>query len=310
MASLATLVIYLMAAALWAFGPTVGALRLVPALLGALTAPALYLLGRTLHGRRAGFLAALAWTLTFAAIHVSRLAFRVVALSFFVTLTLWLLVWALRSLERRTRCHLVLLPLTGLSLGLTLYTYMPGRVFPLVVAIFLAHWGLTHRAQWRAVLAGGIVVFAVAALVYAPLAAYFLATPAAFISRAADIALTGQADPLLALVQNTIDHLGLLAWRGDLDPVRNLPGLPVLDPFLALCALGGLLVCLRRCKNPSYALPLIWAIVLFLPALPVRGLANVLHLAGMLPALFLFVGLGAAAGWRIADCRLQMANGK
>lgn len=316
------LFIYLVSVALWLLGPTAGALRLAPALLGTLTTPALYALGRALYGWRAGLLAALAWTVTFAAIAVSRVAFRAVALPLLATLTLWLLL-AFRHLTGSTRTPLPRreglgegrmlgagfpLSLAGLTLGLTLYTYIPGRIFPLVVALFAAHWGLTHRASWRRLVVGLTVMALVAALVFAPLGAYFLATPAAFTSRAADISVFALPDPLQGLIQSTGDRLSMLVWHGDVDPVRNLPGLPVLDPWLALCALAGLVICLRRPWDPTRALPLVWAMVLFAPALLVKGPADVLHVVGMLPALFLLVGLGAATTWTWVERRLSPAR--
>ncbi|MER3513588.1 MAG: hypothetical protein C4310_03650, partial [Chloroflexota bacterium] len=74
------LFIYLVALAVGALGPSPAAIRLVAAVLGTLTIPATYALGRTWFNRRVGWLAAAILAITFWHVHLSRIGFRAVAL--------------------------------------------------------------------------------------------------------------------------------------------------------------------------------------------------------------------------------------
>lgn len=96
------LFIYVLAASVAIWGRSPGALRIVSALVGILTIPAVYWLGAELFDRRvgtlAGFLAATSvWTL-----NLSRTAFRAVALPPLAAVSLALLWRGLRQRRLRT----------------------------------------------------------------------------------------------------------------------------------------------------------------------------------------------------------------
>ena len=121
------------------FGRTFAALRVVPALIGAATVGALYLLARALFDRRTA-LAAAALLATFPPfLHFSRIAVINIADPFFGTLTLACLARGLRD-ERRSA-----FVLAGVMLGLTQYFHEAGRLlFPALAALWIVGWALAR----------------------------------------------------------------------------------------------------------------------------------------------------------------------
>lgn len=138
-------------------------LRALSAVLGALTIPAIYLLGRALYDRLTGLLAALV-LLTFPPhLHYSRLALNNIADPLFGTLGLALLA---RALRRNRRWEWAL---GGASLGLTQYFYEGGRLmFPLLAAAWLGVGCILWRPRppWRGIVIAVVAFVLVAAPIY------------------------------------------------------------------------------------------------------------------------------------------------
>ena len=98
------LFIYLLAVGVGLWGRSPGALRLVSALLGTLTIPAIYWLGRELFDREVATLAALLALTTVWMLNLSRVAFRAVAMPPLMALSLALLWRGLRQRRPANHC--------------------------------------------------------------------------------------------------------------------------------------------------------------------------------------------------------------
>ena len=122
------------------FGRNLVGFRLVSALLGTLTIPALYFLACTLYGRSTALLAALLLATFPPHIHYSRLALNNVADPLFGTLALAFLARGFRDNRRPDYA------LAGIMLGLTQYFYEGGR---LLYPVLVAGWLLIHVRQSR-----------------------------------------------------------------------------------------------------------------------------------------------------------------
>ncbi len=152
------------------FGRTAEAIRLVSALAGALTIPALYWMARQMFGRPAA-LAAAAWLGAFH-VHVffSRLAYNNIFDGLLFVLAaggLWL-GWQ----EGRRDGFL----LAGLSLGLSQYFYTTARLTPIVLTIWvvlLAFHRRPDRARTSGLAAAGLAALAV----FLPLGMLYDLTP-------------------------------------------------------------------------------------------------------------------------------------
>lgn len=137
-------------------GKNLVGLRAVSAILGGLTIPALYLLGRGLFDHKTGLIAALWLAVMPTHLHYSRLALNNIADPLFGVLALAFMTQAFRS---RRRLDFVL---AGVCLGLTHYFYEGGRLLftPLMVG-----WVILGFVFWRIPLKGvGITLFAACAV--------------------------------------------------------------------------------------------------------------------------------------------------
>ncbi|MDD3825216.1 MAG: glycosyltransferase family 39 protein, partial [Anaerolineae bacterium] len=231
------LAISLVAVALALLGEEAWIIRLVSAVAGILTVPLAWWLGRGIFCRAlpalatALVLAILYWHVTF-----SRIGMEPIFVPLTATLAFAALLHGLRDAGARPgRRQLPALLLAGLALGGSLYTYKAGYFVPVLAAAFVAYAALLERGFLRRNGRGLLLAAAVALLVAAPLLAYFAAHPDHFLQRPASVALsTAPQDALPAMVSNLPEVLGMFFVRGDANPRSNLPGRPILDPFLAL----------------------------------------------------------------------------
>jgi hypothetical protein len=151
-------------------GRDLESLRLVSAVLGTLSIPALYLLARTLLNRRVAVLAALLLATFPPHLHYSRIGLNNVADPLFGTLALALLALGLKHNRRRD------FALGGVALGMTAYFYEGGRLlFPPLALLALAGLTLVRpklvRARWRGLLAAGFAALVVMLPLYTTLLA-------------------------------------------------------------------------------------------------------------------------------------------
>ncbi len=288
------LFIYLAAGSILLWGRSPGALRLISALVGVLTVPAFYVLGRELYGRRVGLLAALLAATTVWTLNLSRVAFRAVTMPPLQAIAL-LLLW--RGLNRRR-----LLPLVwaGIVYGLTFYTYLAARFSPLALLLFIIYTFLWHRKLFW--LRGWLVFGLLSLAVVAPLGIYFLAHWSATFGRAGQVSIWSAAINGGDFWGTLLRQLGRTAlgffYRGDFIPRHNVPLRPIYDPLIALAALGGLYLALRGARQAAgHGLILIWLGVMLLPTILAEGAPHMLRATGILPVLFLFPALGLAGAW-------------
>ncbi len=246
-------VLFFYAGALWveATGGAPWGLRLNAAMFGVLTVAATYAVTRALFGsdRRARWMALLAagWVaVAFPHVLLSRYGFRAISQPLLQALTVAALWHGLRSGKRRWFAA------GGAFLGLTGYTYLAARLFPLPLALALG-WVLIHtRRDERLRRAGQFGLALLAALiVFAPLGLYFVRYPDAFTTRITQVAAPTWRDALRGLGL----CIRALVWPGAGDPyIRfNIPGKPVLDAVSAGLALIGLaaILCTGRKETPD-----------------------------------------------------------
>ncbi len=219
-------------------------LRLNGAIIGLLAVAATGAAARALwgpgpEGRRIALFAAAGMAVLLPHVILSRYGFRAISQSLLEALTVAALWRALRTGR--------LLPTlaAGLFLGLTAYTYLAARLFPIPLALallwLLARAGPARRRYFLQV----TIVVGIAALVLTPLALYFLRHPEAFTVRISQVA----APTAREVLEGFWRCLRGLGWPGAGDPgVRfNVAPHPVLEPPVALLALVGLgLLLLRR----------------------------------------------------------------
>ncbi|MCB0227441.1 MAG: glycosyltransferase family 39 protein, partial [Anaerolineae bacterium] len=163
------------AAMLALFGPTVWGIRFLSVLLGTLTVPLTYLLGRKLFGSLVGLVAAAALGLSFWSLMYSRIGLRHVLMPPLVLAAFYFFWRGLEGKEGRLeigdwrlgQSSLGNFLVSALFLALGMYTYFAARGVPAILVAFIGYlalfaWSLFRR-RWRGFV-GLVVVTAVLSL--------------------------------------------------------------------------------------------------------------------------------------------------
>ena len=277
---------YLVAFALnFVIDPTT-ALRLVSGVLGLIQLLAAYFLFRSLFGVPTALLGAAWIAVLFWTVSTSRAGLRNITLTTLATLTalaFWLALGHRRDVKSVPLTskfqpptstfilHPSALILSGLLLGLTLYTYQPSRVVPLIYLVLVVYLFWRERdlikTNWKAL----AMFFVVALIVAAPLIVFLAVHPEAETGRAFQTepiraVFKGDFAPIFETAKST---LRMFTFDGGGDPqiLYNLPGRPLFIGLGSLLFVIGLLVAVIRFKRPAYAFMLIWLIVTLLPSM-------------------------------------------
>lgn len=270
---------HLLALAFYIWEPQALVLRSIGALAGVLAVIAAYFLVKEMfkgvapgQARWLAALTALGYATAYWQIHLTRMGLRHTLLPLMMTLTFYFL-W--RGFNSTSRAAFII---AGLMLGGSLYTYPAARFIPVLIGLFLFLEGIVRwleghhsRALWRSHWQNLLLMAVIALLVFGPLGYYFLFTaPQQFVNRASRISILNQTlnqgSPLGALANSIIGNLQGLAIHGDEYGNYNLPGRPIFDPLLALAFVVGLVLALKRFRDPPYLLTALWWFVMLVPA--------------------------------------------
>jgi hypothetical protein len=278
------------------FGYSATAVRAVTAVAGSLTLIFFYLLVGRLAGRRLALTST--FLLTFSKYHIiqSRYGVRAGLVPLFEVASLYFLARGLLSEGKRTPSFLA----AGLTAGLGFHTYLGYRIFPLIVLFFLFQKEVRKHLREKA---GSLAAAAAlcAALVI-PLAVAQLSSPSSALDRMERTLLWKQGDarknPIRALVSSTAATFGMFSRAGDTIARHNLPGEPMLSPFLTGFWWLGLLVCVFR-RAPCSLFFLSYFLAALLPGILSVGAPNAARAFGALPpAIFMTAaGLAASVDW-------------
>lgn len=288
---------YLSAALMRLVGESVFTLRLTAAYLGLLTVATTYWLGRMLLAdRRVALLAAGLLAVSFWHVLLSRLGFRAISQPLLQAVTIGALFAGLRQGKQR-RSWLWLL-LAGLTLGLTAYTYLAARFFPIALLFGLLPLLIGSEAVRLRVRQLALVLFA-GLVVLAPLALYFINQPDAFWVRAGQVLPEGSR--LTSLLEGYLESLSAFFLDGDPYWRFNIPGQPLFYPLWGLLLVAGWLKFALRWfkqeedwrRSASLLLALLPLVMLLPEALAVGEIVpSNLRAAGLLPFIFFAPAVG------------------
>lgn len=268
----------------WIFGTGLSflSLKLGTAILGFLTLPFMYLLGKEIGGRRVGLFAFLMAGIGYWPNVISRVGLRFPLYPLFAAPTLFFLI---RGLRTRNRNDFLL---SGLFLGLGLHGYSPFRIVPfVVVTAFVLYWLHDQSKGARKDAGIWLVMLALTSLfVFMPLLRYWSEHSAEFSFRAMS-RLSGVETPITQPVWQIFISNVWRAFRmfnfddGEIwvHSVTHRPALDVISA--AFFVIGFVLVLVRYIRNRH------WLDLFLLVSIPILLLPSILSLAypGENPAL-------------------------
>ncbi len=255
-------------------GYTFLSLKLGTILLGLLTLPYMYLLGKELANRRVGLFAVLFAGIGYWPNVISRVGLRFPLYPMFVAPTLYYLIRGLRTSNRNDFI------LAGLALGIGLHGYTPIRILPLLVLIAVGLFLLHPQAKGRRLQAvsGLLVLVLISLIVFLPLLRFALEFPTIFDFRAlsrlgtTERLLPGPA--LLILIKNLWNASVMYFWSDGNIWVHSVTGSPALDIISAALFFSGVILLFIR-----YIRRRTWQDLVILLSVPVLMLPSILSLA-------------------------------
>jgi hypothetical protein len=257
-------------------------LKLGTAILGFLTLPFIYLLGKEIGGNRVGLFAFVMTGIGYWPNVISRVGLRFPLYPLFAAPTFFFLI---RGLRTRNRNDFIL---SGLFLGIGLHGYSPMRIVPFVViAAFVIYWLHAQSKGARKDIPVWLTMLGLTSLyAFLPLLRYWYDEPASFGFRAfSRLSGTEQALPGPAyevFFSNVWKALKMFNFDDGEIWVNSLPHRPALDVIAAsLFAIGVALILIRYARNRH------WLDLFLLVSIPLLQLPSTLSLAfpGENPAL-------------------------
>jgi len=275
--------VFLQAVALKYLGHTALALRVVPAILGTVAIATTWLWIRSWFGLRVAWLTAFLLAVTPWAITISRSGSSAAMWPALVTLTLWLATLTWRSGGG----------LWGLRLAIALFLCLLAGPVGWLLVLCLAGVGLDVwlRRKNRPTFRPSALIGVIGMVLVTAIAIYWLSfsrgTLGSF-SRLMSV-VTSIPDFLMNLVKTLL----MFNVSGDQNYVNNLSGEPLLNAFVGLMLVAGILVGFSRLHQRRYRLLFLLTPVMLLPALlTTAGAPNAARAATALPLVLAIAAIG------------------
>ncbi len=292
-------------------------LKIGTVLIGLITLPFIYLLGKEISNKWAGLAAMFLAGVAYWPNVISRIGLRFPLYPLFVAPTLYFLIRGIRKANRN------LIILSGITLGIGLHGYSPFRLVPVIVVvavgIFLLHKSSIGRKKshiWSL-----IILAVVAFTIFLPLFRYMLGDPGMFSMRALSrISSTEQPLPgsaLLLFIQNFWKASIMFFYDNGSIWVHSVIGRPALDfVTAALYFLGVLTLLVRYVRKRN------WVDLFLLISIPLLLMPSILSLAfpdenpslnrtaGAIIPVFITAGIGLDAVFRTIWFNMKHTFGK
>lgn len=297
---------YLHALGMRLLGQTVLGVRITSVLSGTLGVLTAYLALRQLFGRGVAALAALMVASSFWSLMYSRVGLRHISLPPWIGLAAYCFWRGLEVPANERRKIGLWFSLSGVSLGITLYTYFASRVVPVLFATFALYLFVFHRDMLRGRWWGVAVALVLPVGMVTPMALYLVRHPE--LERRLGQVSAGllgalRTGDLHMAAQAVLGTMAMFSFRGDPEWLYNIAGRPVLDPLTSIAFYVGLGTLLWRWREPRRAFTLLWLFFGIAPALFSWPPGSLGHTIVAQPAAFGIAALGIAEAWSWARHR-------
>jgi len=283
---------YLQAVFVFFMGNTILALRMAPALFGVASVVVIYLATKTWFNRRTALLAAFFMAVNPWVVTIQRDGFRASLVPLFLGLFLWLGAKAYKS--NKTIYYI----LSAIALGLGFYTYtafimvLPALLLGFIYMLIVRRDHI--KQNWKKIL----LSFAVFGLVMTPLIVTTIKDPGGSTARASGTSFLNKdlnnGQPIQTFLSGTAKTLLQYNYIGDENSRHNTPGQPLLNIFVGIMFVLGIVMCLFNLTKPRYVMLLILFGAMLLPSLlTAEGLPHALRSIGTAVPVFMLAGMGA-----------------
>lgn len=269
------------------FGVNIESLRYVSVFAGVLSIAAFYFLCRHIFKDRsialsgAFLLATSRWHITF-----SRLAFLGM-------LTLLLMIicfyFYLKAISRGNKGFAVV---SGVSMGLALYTFSAANLMPIVIILHMLYMTFAQRDIYlKKRIIAGITTLAAAAIIALPLILYAVNDYATFSQRINNLAITNEIQKghsVMPVLESIKKHLLMFNFEGDNNGRHNITGKPMLDIITGMLFAAGFFAALAGAGNAFYFL---WFFIMLCAGILTvsTDAPQAYRTIGIVPAVYIFV---------------------
>jgi len=318
------LFMWLIALSFSIFGVSVWSIKIVAAVIGILTVLGLYLLTKEFFNhyenasRQIALLASFFLAISFWHVNFSRLGFRAILLPFVLVFGFYFLFKGFRQKK------LLLFVIAGVFFGFGFYTYISYRFIVLLLPVVLIYWLLVYLEEKQM---KKFLLFTASCLLFTfvialPMGIYFIKNPQDFIGRATPISIFAAENPLMEFGKSLILHLGMFNIYGDSNWRHNYATSPELFWPIGILFLIGVIISFREIfrKSPYqeknyqslfifYFLFSFFFIMLLPGILTYEGIPHSLRVIGVIPAVFIFSGLGAWKTYEFLNKNIKPPEG-
>ena len=281
---------YLVALSINILGRTPAAVRFPSALASTLTVLGIFLTTQSITSTRIALIASIISGFTVWPIMLGRLATRPALLPFFLSITLWL---AIEAYKRKNNKYWIL---SGLLLGICIYTYTPIRLlilFPVLCLPIL----IISRIR-RRIMIGVVYFFLSFVITISPFIVYTINNQDQVLGRTTGVSIIDLNDDhsetlnILTSQTKTVLQMFSVPGKGDWNLRHNIPNRPVFDPLITTVFILGLIVAPIKLGRHKFILVSIYALLSILPTILSEEAPHYGRASGLLPVLFIFPALG------------------
>ena len=232
-----------------AFGPGAAGIRWLSAILGTLTIPLTYFVGRRLFGSLTGLIAAAVLAVSFWSLMYSRIGLRHILTPVLVLVTFYFFLKGLDFREKTKkddRSHMLDFSLAGIFMGLGFYTYFASRGVPLILLAFCIYTFLFARQIIKRQWPGLLIMFALGLLMAIPLLITLSQQPESE-ARVAELAVPlveARAGNFEPLSRHVVTTLSMFHADGDDEWLYNIPHRPIFGSLGAVFFWIGVMIAL------------------------------------------------------------------
>ena len=312
------LFIWLIALSFSIFGPSIWALKIVPAIFGILTVLGIYLLTKKilpntkykLQATKIALLSSFFLAISFWHINFSRIGFRAILVPFALVFAFYFLFRGFRTtLLRPTgyggRGKIYNFIISGIFFAFGFYTYISYRFVIFILATALLCWWFVYKKRnlQKKFLLFVTYCLTTTLIVALPIGIYFLTNPQDFFGRASGVSVFSQPNPIYEIGKSLIINLQMLNFYGDGNWRHNFAGSPMLLWPIGIFFLIGIILSIKKAvvstKNKNYPLLtthyilLGWFLFMLMPGiLSFEGIPHALRVIGVIPVVYIFAALG------------------